>query len=223
MVDAVFFFATPDGEEPGGCPDHFFFGGLRKSSRQQWHPGENIRQAVKAGSRARDTDDGSRVLGLRRGRGAYALLQRADGSVTRAGEAYFGMLGRQPESSDLKAREVRATAERAAGPSAGRHLPADEPREAVLQVLAARSTHPSGHKGNAAGRQKRGPAYERRDWLPANVLGGEASRPQKRQRSKSILHFTCLPLVLTLTARCSWLSSSVRAALAKMLLLQGVY
>ena len=46
---------------------------------------ENIRQAVEAGSRARDTDDGSRVLGLRRGRGAYALLQRADGSVTRAG------------------------------------------------------------------------------------------------------------------------------------------
>ena len=33
---------------------------------------------------------------------------------------------------------------------------------------------------------------------------------QKRQRSKSILHFTCLPLALTLTARCSWLSSSVR-------------
>ena len=35
---------------------------------------------------------------------------------------------------------------------------------------------------------------------------------QKRQRSKSILHFTRLPLALTLTARCSWLSSSVRAA-----------
>ena len=31
------------------------------------------------------------------------------------------------------------------------------------------------------------------------------------QRSKSILHLTCLPLALTLTARCSWLSSSVRA------------
>ena len=66
---------------------------------------ENIRQAVEAGSRARDTDDGSRVLGLRRGRGAYALLQRADGSVTRAGEAYFGMLGRQPESRTFDPRQ----------------------------------------------------------------------------------------------------------------------
>ena len=66
---------------------------------------ENIRQAVEAGSRARDTDDGSRVLGLRRGQGAYALLQRADGSVTRAGEAYFGMLGRQPESRTFDPRQ----------------------------------------------------------------------------------------------------------------------
>ena len=63
---------------------------------------EHIREAVEAGSRAWDTDDGSRVLGLRRGRGAYALLQRADGSVTRAGEAYFGMLGRQPESGRVR-------------------------------------------------------------------------------------------------------------------------
>ena len=60
---------------------------------------ENIRQAVEAGSRARDTNDGSRVLGLRR------LLQRADGSVTRAGEAYFGMLGRQPESRTFDPRQ----------------------------------------------------------------------------------------------------------------------
>ena len=62
---------------------------------------ENIRQAVEAGSRARDTDDGSRVLGLTRGRGAYTLLQRADGSVT----SYFGMLGRQPESRTFDPRQ----------------------------------------------------------------------------------------------------------------------
>ena len=41
----------------------------------------------------------SRVLGLRRGRG------RADGSVTRAGEAYFGMLGRQPELRTFDPRQ----------------------------------------------------------------------------------------------------------------------
>ena len=123
--------------------------------------------AYQEGGRGRiEGPDGRRVLGLRRGRGAYALLQRADGSVTRAGEAYFGMLGRQPESRTFDPRQPLAAA-------GGRHLPADEPREAVLQeqVLAARSTHPSGHQGNAAGRQKRGRAYKRRDWLPANVLG----------------------------------------------------
>ena len=52
----------------------------------------------------------------------------------------------------------------------------------------------------------------------ANSAGRGTRLPagsQKRQRSKSILHFTCLPLALTLTARCSWLSSSVRAAPGK--------
>ena len=34
------------------------------------------------------------------------LLQRADGSVTRAGEAYFGMLGRQPESRTFDPRQL---------------------------------------------------------------------------------------------------------------------
>ena len=88
--DAVFFFATPEGtsgalgtgRSRAVARTTFFFGDLRKSNRQQWATQrENIRQAVEAGSRARDTDDGSRVLGLRRGRGAYALLQRADGGA----------------------------------------------------------------------------------------------------------------------------------------------
>ena len=47
---------------------------------------------------------------------------------------------------------------------------------------------------------------------PLHKLRGARHRlpagSQKRQRSKSILHFTRLPLALTLTARCSWLSSS---------------
>ena len=53
-------------------------------------------------------------------------------------------------------------------------------------------------RANSAGRGTR---------LPAEL--------QKRQRSKSTLHFTCLPLALTLTARCSWLSSSVRVTPGK--------
>ena len=52
----------------------------------------------------------------------------------------------------------------------------------------------------------------------ANSAGRGTRLPagsQKRQRSKSILHFTCLPLALTLTARCSWLSSSHQGALVR--------
>ena len=51
----------------------------------------------------------------------------------------------------------------------------------------------------------------------ANSAGRGTRLPagsQKRQRSKSILHFTCLPW-RTSTALCSWLSSSVRAAPGK--------
>ena len=130
--DAVFFFATPEGT-PGalgtgrsravGRTTFFFWRSAKKQSTTMasWATQrENIRQAVEAGSRARDTDDGSRVLGLRRGRGAYALLQRADGSVTRAGEAYFGMLGRQPESRTFDPRQplVREGAARRTGSGA---------------------------------------------------------------------------------------------------------
>ena len=152
---------------------------------------ENIRQAVEAGSRARDTDDGSRVLGLRRGRGAYALLQRADGSVTRAGEAYFGMLGRQPESRTFDPRQplVReGAADYVLLQNGQRGLvrrlreDGDEPREAVLQeqVLAARSTHPSGHQGDAAGRQKRGPGLRAQGLAPRKCPGWRG-QPAARQ------------------------------------------
>ena len=60
----------------------------------------------------------------------------------------------------------------------------------------------------------------------ANSAGRGTRLPaesQKRQRSKSTLHFTCLPLALTLTARCSWLSSSARVTrLAHQRALMGV-
>ena len=61
------------------------------------------------------------------------------------------------------------------------------------------------------GHQPHVPGLHKRAAPAARELRGS----QKRQRSKSILHFTCLPLALTLTARCSWLSSSVRAAPGK--------
>ena len=104
------------------------------------------------------------------------------------------MLGRQPESRTFDPRQplVREGAadyvllqngQRASAAAAGgRHLPADEPREAVLQeqVLAARSTHPSGHKGNAAGRQKRGPGLRVQGLAPRKCPGWRG-QPAARQ------------------------------------------
>ena len=46
--------------------------------------------------------DGAVVLNLRRGPGAYALLSRADGQLTRAGQRYYSHLG-------LRARTLTTT------------------------------------------------------------------------------------------------------------------
>ena len=41
------------------------------------------------------------MLNLRRGPGAYALLSRADGQLTRAGQRYYSHLGLRPPSKDF--------------------------------------------------------------------------------------------------------------------------
>ena len=41
------------------------------------------------------------MLNLRRGPGAYALLSRADGQLTRAGQHYYSHLGLRPPSRDF--------------------------------------------------------------------------------------------------------------------------
>ena len=41
------------------------------------------------------------MLNLRRGPGAYALLSRADGQLTRAGQHYYSHLGLRPPSKDF--------------------------------------------------------------------------------------------------------------------------
>ena len=53
------------------------------------------------GARARTEPDGAVVLNLRRGPGAYALLLRADGQLTRAGQHYYSHLGLRPPSKDF--------------------------------------------------------------------------------------------------------------------------
>ena len=53
------------------------------------------------GARGRTTADGSVVLNLHRGAGAYALLARTDGQLTRAGQHYYSHLGLRPPTKDF--------------------------------------------------------------------------------------------------------------------------
>ena len=62
---------------------------------------QQITEAADGGARARTGADGAVALNLRRGPGAYALLSRADGQLTRAGQHYYSHLGLRPPSKDF--------------------------------------------------------------------------------------------------------------------------
>ena len=62
---------------------------------------QQITEAADGGARARTGADGAVVLNLWRGPGAYALLLRADGQLTRAGQHYYSHLGLRPPSKDF--------------------------------------------------------------------------------------------------------------------------
>ena len=70
--------------------------------------GENVAEQKKLAPKKkewRDNDSRSRrgavVLNLRRGPGAYVLLSRADGQLTRAGQHCYSHLGLRPPSKDF--------------------------------------------------------------------------------------------------------------------------
>ena len=62
---------------------------------------QQITEAADGGARACTGADGAVVLNLRRGPGAYALLSRTDGQLTRAGQHYYSYLGLRPPSRDF--------------------------------------------------------------------------------------------------------------------------
>ena len=71
--------------------------------KKEWQVGrdnDSITEAADGGARARTGADAV-VLNLRRGPGAYALLSRADGQLTRAGQHYYSHLGLRPPSKDF--------------------------------------------------------------------------------------------------------------------------
>ena len=74
----------------------------RKKRMASWaRQRQQITEAADGGARARTGADGAVVLNLRRGPGAYALLSRADGQLTRAGQHYYPHLGLRPPSKDF--------------------------------------------------------------------------------------------------------------------------
>ena len=65
----------------------------RKKRMASWaRQRQQITEAVDGGARARTGADGAVVLNLRHGPGACALLSRADGQLTRAGQHYYSHL-----------------------------------------------------------------------------------------------------------------------------------
>ena len=74
----------------------------RKQRMASWaRQRQQITEAADGGARACTGADGAVVLNLRRGPGAYALLSRADGQLTRAGQDYYSHLGLRPPSKDF--------------------------------------------------------------------------------------------------------------------------
>ena len=114
---------------------------------------QQITEAADGGARARTGADGAVVLNLRRGPGACALLSRADGQPTRAGQHYYSHLGLRPPSKDFDYNQP---------------LIREGPNDCILLR--------NGQKGRRRSGRNAGAGYERRDWLPVNELGGAMTR-----------------------------------------------
>ena len=127
------------------------------------------------------------MLNLRRGPGAYALLSRADGQLTRAGQHYYFHLGLRPPSKDFNCNQP---------------LIREGPNDYILlrngQKKLVRSLQGEEHRLTKLGkgffhdkyyeylvhvpviirgRRRSGRNYECRDWLPVNELGGATRHP----------------------------------------------
>ena len=133
----------------------------RKKRMASWaRQRQQITEAADGGARARTGADGAVVLNLRRGPGAYALLSRADGQLTRAGQHYYSHLGLRPPSRDSCApcrEEHRLT-------KLGKGFCRDKYYEYLVHVLVI-------IRGRRRSGRNAGAGYERRDWLPVNELG----------------------------------------------------
>ena len=157
----------------------------RKKRMASWaRQRQQITEAADGGARARTGADGAVVLN---GPGAYALLSRADGQLTRAGQHYYSHLGLRPPSKDFDYNQP---------------LIREGPNDYILlrngQKKLVRSLQGGEHRLTKLGkgffrdkyyeylvhvpviirgRRRSGRNYERRDWLPVNELGGATRHP----------------------------------------------
>ena len=135
--------------------------------------------------------DGAVVLNLRRGPGAYALLSRADGQLTRAGQRYYSHLGLRPPSKDFDYNQplIREGPNdyillRNGQKKLVRSLQGGEHRLTKLGKGFFRDKYyeylvhvPVITRGRRRSGRNAGAGYERRDWLPVNELGGATRHP----------------------------------------------
>ena len=148
-------------------------------------------EAADGGARARTGADGAVVLNLRRGPGAYALLSRADGQLTRAGQHYYSHLGLRPPSKDFDYNQplIREGPNdyillRNGQKKLMRSLQGGEHRLTKLGKGFFRDKYykylvhvPVIIRGRRRSGRNAGARYERRDWLPVNELGGATRHP----------------------------------------------
>ena len=111
---------------------------------------------------------GAVVLNLRRGPGAYALLSRADGQLTRAGQHYSQLLSPGPAAPQQGLRLQPAPSARAptikACASLQRRAPADQAGQGLLpqQVLQVPGPRAGVIRGRRRSGRNAGAGYERR-------------------------------------------------------------
>ena len=164
----------------------------RKKRMASWaRQRQQITEAADGGARARTGADAAVVLNLRRGPGAYALLSRADGQLTRAGQRYYSHLGLRPPSKDFDYNQplIREGPNdyillRNGQKKLVRSLQGGEHRLTKLGKGFFRDKYyeylvhvPVIIRGRRRSGRNAGAGYERRDWLPVNELGGATRHP----------------------------------------------
>ena len=183
------------------APDHLHRSGECAANQKNWprkkrmaswaRQRQQITEAADGGARARTGADGAVVLNLRRGAGAYALLSRADGQLTRAGQRYYSHLGLRPPSKDFDYNQplIREGPNdyillRNGQKKLVRSLQGGEHRLTKLGKGFFRDKYyeylvhvPVIIRGRRRSGRNAGAGYERRDWLPVNELGGATRHP----------------------------------------------